>query len=349
MENERLQFTIAAKKLSGNIGLAPMAGNSSVTFRLLCTEFGSAFGTTELVSARGIAFQNSVLKSYRYLEIDPVHEAPCAIQLFGHDAADFSRAIPIISEHPVLSGASFIDLNMGCPVPKVVKTGAGAALMRDLPRAAEIISASVKAASAYHIPVTVKFRKGWDNEHINAVEFARMCCSCGASAVTVHARTRDQMYHGKADWDVLRQVSDALRGTGVSVIGNGDVKDGPGALRMLEETGVDGVAVGRAAQGDPWIFAQINAFLRNEAMPDAPTPEERAAIVMRHLRGLTDRLGEKTAVKEMRTQLAFYFRGQKNAADFKKAAMQAETLAEVEDTVLRWAEAATSGNFRTDL
>lgn len=345
----RSQLTIAVKKLSGNIGLAPMAGNSSVTFRMLCSEFGSAFGTTELVSARGIAFQNSVLKSYRYLEIDSAKEAPCAIQLFGQEATDFSRAIPLILEHPVLSGASFIDLNMGCPVPKVVKTGAGSALMRDLPRAAEIISASVKAASAYQIPVTVKFRKGWDGEHVNAVEFAHMCADCGASAVTVHARTRDQMYHGKADWDVLRQVADRLRGTGVTVIGNGDVRDGPSAWEMLVETGVDGVAVGRAAQGDPWIFARIRAFMKNEELPAEPTPTERADVVLRHLRGLTERLGEKTAVKEMRTQLAFYFKGQKNAADFKKAAMRAETFAEVEDTMLRWAEAATLRSFRKDL
>lgn len=336
------QFTIAAKKLSGNIGLAPMAGNSSVTFRLLCSEFGCAFGTTELVSARGIAFQNSVLKSYRYLEVDGVNEAPCAIQLFGHEAADFSRAIPLILEHPVLSGASFIDLNMGCPVPKVVKTGAGAALMRDLPRAAEIISASVKAASPYHIPVTVKFRKGWDGEHVNAVEFAHVCADFGASAVTVHARTRDQMYHGKADWDILRQVADALGGTGVTVIGNGDVRDGPSARKMFEETGVDGIAVGRAAQGDPWIFARIRAFMNNALLPDAPTPVERSEVVIRHLRGLTERLGEKTAVKEMRTQLAFYLKGQKNAADFRKVAMSADTFAEVEDIMLRWAEAATS-------
>jgi nifR3 family TIM-barrel protein len=238
---------------------------------------------------------------------------------------------------------------MGCPVPKVVKTGAGSALMKDLPRAAEIISASVKAAAAYRIPVTVKFRKGWDAEHVNAAEFAHMCADCGASAVTVHARTRDQMYHGKADWEVLRQVADVLRGTGVTVIGNGDVKDGPSARKMLEETGVDGVAVGRAAQGDPWIFARIRAFMRGEEPPAAPTPTERADIVLRHLRGLTGRLGEKIAVKEMRTQLAFYFKGQKNAADFRSAAMHAETFAEVEDTMYRWVEAATSGSSRKDL
>ncbi len=345
-EKIRSQITIAAKQLSGNIGLAPMAGNSSVTFRMLCSEFGCAFGTTELVSARGIAYQNSVLKSYRYLEIDPEHEAPCAIQLFGYDAADFSRAIPLVLEHPILSGASFIDLNMGCPVPKVVKTGAGSALMRDLPRAAEIITASVKAASSYRIPVTVKFRKGWDAGHVNAVEFARLCADCGASAVTVHARTKDQMYHGKADWDVLRQVADALRGTGVTVIGNGDVNDGLSARKMFDETGVNGIAVGRAAQGDPWIFARIQAFLCGKTLPPAPTPEERAEVVNRHLRGLTERLGEKTAVKEMRTQLAFYFKGQKNAVDFKSAAMRAETFAEVMDTMYQWVEAATQDNYR---
>jgi tRNA-dihydrouridine synthase B len=319
-----------------------MAGTGSVTFRTICHEFGSAFGTTELVSARGIAYQRSVERSFRYLEIDPEREGPCAIQLFGHDEDDFRTAIPIILRHPDLSKATFIDLNMGCPVAKVVKTGAGAALMRDIPRAAAIITAATAAAAPFNVPVTVKFRSGWDENHINAVEFARMCRDSGVSAITVHARTCDQMYHGKADWNILAEVSQALRGSGVAVIGNGDVKDGETAERMLIETGVDGVAVGRAAQGNPWVFEQIRAYLNGEILSADPTPEEKASMILRHLRGLMEHLGEERACKEMRSQLACYFKGMRNASDHKAAALLAVTYEETAEIVLRWAEQTTS-------
>jgi len=218
-------------------------------------------GCTELVTARGIRYDPTLLKSYRYLEIDPEREGPAAIQLFGYDPGDFEAAIPLILEHPILSAAFSIDLNMGCPVNKVVKTGAGSALMKDLPLAASILDASVRAAAPYHVPVTVKFRKGWDETTVNCVSFAAMCRDHGAAAVTVHARTRDQMYSGAADWEAIAAVASELKGSGVPVFGNGDVKSGADAIRMLETTGADGVMIGRAAQGNPWIFASVKSLL----------------------------------------------------------------------------------------
>ncbi len=259
-------LSIGNRVLCGNVALAPMAGTSDLTFRTICHEQGASLGCTELVTARGIRYDSSLLKSYRYLEIDPEREGPAAIQLFGYDPKDFDAAIPLILEHPVLSAAFSIDLNMGCPVNKVVKTGAGSALMKDLPLAASILDASVRAASPYHVPVTVKFRKGWDETTVNCVSFAAMCRDHGAAAVTVHARTRNQMYSGTADWEAIAAVVSELKGSGVPVFGNGDVKSGGDAIRMLATTGADGVMIGRAAQGNPWIFASVKALLMGGGM-----------------------------------------------------------------------------------
>lgn len=322
------------------IGLAPMAGTTDVTFRRICKGFGSEFGCTELVSARGIAYRKSVESSFRYLMIDPEGEGPCAIQLFGHEPKDFAEAIPIVLSHPVLSHASHIDLNMGCPVSKVVKTGAGAALMLDLPRAFKIIEASVRASETFGLKVTVKFRKGWDEKHINAVEFARMCADAGASSITIHARTRDQMYGGAADWTIIAEAVECLRKTGVLVIGNGDVCDGASAERMRIETGADGVAIGRAALGNPWIFKEIRSHLGKDACFREPTALERSEVMLLHLEGLTERLGEERGIKEMRTQLAHYLKGRQNAAEYRSVAVRARTKSEVRDIIHRWTESA---------
>ena len=297
------------------------------------------YGCTELVSARGIAFQRSVEGSLRYLLINPEVEGLCAIQLFGYEAADFAAAIPLVLNHPVLSKAAWIDINMGCPVPKVVKTGAGCALMKDLPRASAIIEASVRAAEPFGVPVTVKFRKGWDEQHANAVEFALMCKDSGASAVTLHARSRDQMYRGKADWDIIAETANALRGSGVRLIGNGDVRDGESAARMLSETQVDGVAVGRAAMGNPWVFSEIAAHLSGDLSWCPPTARERASVIFEHLDGLMDHLGEDCAIKEMRAQLSHYLKGRHSAAEFRAEAVRARTAREVREIVSRWADA----------
>ncbi len=324
------------------VNLAPIAGTTGVTYRSICHRFGASSGCTELVSARGIAFQGSVEGSFRYLRIDPENEGPCAIQLFGYEAADFSAAIPLVLSHPILSKAAWIDLNMGCPVPKVVKTGAGCALMKDLPRASSIIAASVRAAEPYGKQVTVKFRKGWDENHINAVEFALMCRDSGAAAITLHARTRDQMYRGKADWSIIAETVEALRGSGVRVIGNGDVRDGKSAEQMLRETQVDGVAVGRAAMGHPWVFSEIAAFLSGNHSRRPPTARERAEVIFEHLDGLAGHLGEECAVKEMRTQLSHYLKGKHSAAEIRAQAVAARTVREARDIVSRWADAEES-------
>ena len=317
-----------------NIALAPMAGTSTCIYRKIAHEFGAAFGVTELVSARGIRFKESVEISMRYLRIDPDHEGKTGIQLFGADPDDFAYAIPCILEDPRLSRVDVIDLNMGCPVSKVVKTGAGSSLMIDPRLAASIIEASARAAEPYGKPITVKFRSGWDEEDINAPEFAKMCIDSGAQALAIHARTQKQMYRGNADWDVIRKTKEAIAGTGIPLWGNGDVTDGESALAMLERTGCDGVMVGRAAQGNPWVFSDIRAVLSGD--PDVkkedftPDRKTRADVIRRHLIGLCDELGEKTGVKEMRSQIACYLKGGRGTAEIKNRLMTAGTIAEVE-------------------
>ncbi|MBR3056559.1 MAG: tRNA dihydrouridine synthase DusB [Clostridiales bacterium] len=319
-----------------NIALAPMAGTSSCVYRTIAHEFGSALGVTELVSARGIRFKESVEISMRYLEIDPAHEGTTAIQLFGFDPEDFTYAIPYILEDPRLSDVALIDINMGCPVSKVVKTGSGSALMKDPKQAEKIIRATVKACEPYGKPVTVKFRSGWDEASVNAPDFAKMCVEAGASGLALHARTQTQLYRGKADWEVLARTKDAISDTDVPLWGNGDVKDGASAISMLDETGVEGVMVGRAAQGNPWIFREIYSALSGRTKEadeasafGAVSIEERCDVIRRHLSGLCRQLGESTGVKEMRAQIAYYLRGIRGAAEIKNRIMTANTCDEV--------------------
>ncbi|MBP5492421.1 MAG: tRNA dihydrouridine synthase DusB [Clostridiales bacterium] len=317
--------------IPGNVALAPMAGTSTCIFRTISHEYGSVWGVTELVSARGIRFKESLDISMRYLQIDPENEGPVAIQLFGFDPDDFSYAIPHILEDPRLSDVSVIDINMGCPVLKVVKTGCGAALMKNPIVAGNIIRASVAAAKPYGKPITVKFRSGWDEAHINAPEFARICVEAGASALTIHARTQTQLYRGQADWEVIRKTKEAIADTGIPLWGNGDVKDGASARAMIEQTGVDGVMVGRGAQGNPWVFSDIRATLSGEESEAVrPDRKTRASVIRRHLLGLCEQLGEKTGVKEMRSQIAFYLKGERGTSEIKNRLMTAGTISEVE-------------------
>ena len=328
---------IGERLLSGNVGLAPMAGTSDLVFRTIAAEMGSSMGFTELVSARGIRFDPSLSRCYRYLEVSPEREGPVGIQLFGYDPADFETAIPILLRHPVLGKTWFIDINMGCPVMKVTKTGAGSALMKTPELAAEILRASVSAALPFHVPITVKFRKGWDERSANAREFARRCIDAGVSAMTVHARTKEQMYGGKADWETIAQVADIAKGTGAAVFGNGDVSDGESAVRMMEETGADGVIVGRAAQGNPWVFREIkNRMQGGIEQYREPSLQERIQILLRHTREYVEKIGERQGVAEMRAQFAYYLKGQKNSAKCKTALMGAATVYEVEEILGRW-------------
>ena len=357
---------IGSLELPNNLALAPMAGTTDATFRPICHELGAGLVVTELVSARGICYDTDLKRSWRYLEIVPEAEKPVAIQLFGADPDDFYRAILRIHQHPVLAQCDLIDINMGCPVPKVVRGGEGSALMKTPDIAARVIEASVRAlqdlagagadisaaGSRQVKPVTVKFRKGWDAQSINAVEYAKVCESAGAAAMTVHARTRDQYYSGKADWDIIAAVKAAVQ---VPVYGNGDIASPADARRLIDQTGVDGLMVGRAALGNPWIFAELLADLSNpEAINSTisahapvtgswqhPTPEAQAAMMRRHLLGLCQRLGEQTGVAEMRKQLAAYLRGTRQAAHWKNLAMQARTIAEVEIVLTGWLDFQT--------
>ena len=341
-------FSIGKVTIPENISLAPMAGTSTCVYRTIAHEYGSAFGVTELVSARGIRFKESVEVSMRYLKIDPAHEGMTGIQLFGADPDDFAYAIPFILNDPRLSSVDVIDINMGCPVSKVVKTGGGSALMKDPVLAGRIIEAAVKAAEPFGKPVTVKFRSGWDEAHINAPEFAKMCIGSGAKALALHARTQTQLYRGTADWEVIRKTKEAIFGTGIPLWGNGDVKDGASAVDMILKTGCDGVMVGRAAQGNPWIFSEIRAAFEAADRGEDPqvfsgtfTPDRktRAEVIRRHLTGLCDQLGEKTGVKEMRAQIACYLKGGRGTAEIKNRLMTAGTISEVQELLSEYTEA----------
>ena len=313
-----------------------MAGTSDRTFRTICHENGSVLGVTELVTARGIRYDPTMRKSLRYLEIDPEREGACAIQLFGYDPEDFTAAVTTVLSHPALGEAAFLDINMGCPVPKVVKTGAGSALMRTPELAGAIIRAAVEAAKSFSVPVGVKFRTGWDERSVNGPDFAKMCVEAGASILCIHGRTRQQMYSGSADWETIARVAEAVAGSGVPVLGNGDVTDGASAVRMLKETGVDGVMVGRAAQGNPWVFGEIRNVMEGGIGDTAPSPEERVRCILRHMEGVRAQLGEVLAVREMRSQLAAYMKGQRNAALYKDKLMRTETIEQVREVLEEW-------------
>ena len=293
---------IGRTQTDSNVFLAPMAGGSDIAFRMICRELGAGMVFTELCTARGIRYRKSLDRTYKFLEISE-DEKPVAIQLFGSEPEDFSESIPIIFDDQVLAGCAAIDLNMGCPVRKVVCTGAGSALMGDILKAEKIIRASVKAAP---VPVTVKFRKGISPDSVNAVEFARMCEYSGASMITVHGRTADQMYSGKADWEIIAEVK---RNVKIPVTGNGDVTGPESAARMFETTGVDAIMIGRAALGDPWIFSEI---LGTRGRPDTG---EIIRTVIRHLDTNVLHMGEKTAVKEMRKHFAWYLKKVKGSAE----------------------------------
>ncbi len=329
MKNYLHPISIGKVTIPENTALAPMAGTSTCIFRTIAHECGAGLGVTELVSARGIRFKDSLEISMRYLEIDPAREGATGIQLFGFDPEDFDFAIHKILEDPRLADVNLIDLNMGCPVSKVVKTGCGAALMKEPAIAEKIIRASVRAASAYGKPVTVKFRSGWDSSCIHAPEFAKMCVEAGAQGLALHARTQSMMYSGQADWEVIARTKAAIADTGIPLWGNGDVKDGASAAAMLEMTGADGVMVGRAAQGNPWIFSEIRSALLGEMLPSRVDRATKVNVMRRHLQGLCDQLGEKTGVKEMRAQIACYLKGEFGAAEFKNRIMNANTVEEV--------------------
>lgn len=316
------KITIAGTELKQTAALAPMAGVADCSYRQLCAEMGAVMTVSEMISAKGLCYDSK--GSAELCRITET-ERPMGLQLFGSEPEFIAKAVCLVQTYQ----PDWIDLNMGCPVPKVVNTGAGAALMKTPDLAESCIRAAVQESS---VPVTVKMRTGWDSEQINATEFAQLCESAGAAALTVHGRTRQQMYSGHADWDKIRLVKQAVS---IPVIGNGDVKNAADCQAMYAQTGADLVAVGRASYGNPWIFQEIEAFYqRQEYTP--PTPEERMQMMLRHIRMIIEH-SEKPAylaVREARKHASWYLTGMKNAAAFRSRCYQlnayedAERLAE---------------------
>ena len=308
-----MKLRIGNTVLENNVILAPMAGVTDLPFRVLCREQGAGCVVTEMVSAKAVLYNNK--NTRELLQIDPA-ERPAAVQLFGSEPDIMAEIAARLEEGPY----DYIDVNMGCPVPKIVNNGEGSALMKNPERAKEVLTAMVKAVKK---PVTVKFRKGFNDLSVNAVEFAKMAESCGVAAVAVHGRTREQYYSGKADWDIIRQVKEAVR---IPVIGNGDIFTPEDAGRMLKETGCDGIMVARGAKGNPWLFGRINHYLDTGEVLPGPSMAERKAMILRHGRMLVQFKGEGVAMREMRGHMAWYTKGMPHSATLRNEINQVETL-----------------------
>jgi tRNA-dihydrouridine synthase B len=324
--------TIGGVWIPGNIALSPMAGVSHIAFRGICREMGAAYAPTELVSARSIRY-NGLGKSMQYLRIDPKKEGITAIQLFGAEPDDFTAAIEKIMEDPVLSQVDILDINMGCPVPKVVKTGAGSALMNSPETAASIVKTCSKALEGLPrlIPVTVKTRIGFDAGDKGKPDFAKALADAGCEMLCVHGRTRPQMYTGACDRKAIALMREAVRGYDIPFFANGDVTDGPSAASLMADTGADGVMIGRAARGNPWIFASVTAFLEGRELPAEPSEQERKEMLIRELEGRCRYCDEDIAVREFRSVMPFYVKGIRGAAKLKVRLMSALTCEEIKE------------------
>lgn len=309
---------IGAVTIENPVILGPMAGVTDLPFRVLCHEHGAGLVCTEMVSAKAILYHN---RNTEDLMRTDEREHPVSLQLFGSNPEDVSEAASMIEDRPF----EIFDFNMGCPVPKVVNNGEGSALMKKPELAGRIISAVVKKVKK---PVTVKIRTGFDKEHINAVEVAKILEDAGASAIAVHGRTRSQFYSGEADWNVIRQVKEAVS---IPVIGNGDIRSPEDAEKMIRETGADGVMIARAAEGNPWIFSRTIAWLASGKKLPGPTVKELQDTILRHAAMMIECKGERIAVREMRKHVSWYTAGYPDSAALRRKINTAENFSEMQE------------------
>ena len=324
-------MNISKVQLKNPLIMAPLAGVTDLPFRRILKSHGAALVYTEMVSAQGLVYQNR--QTHRILDTDPL-EKPLSVQLFGKDPDILVKAARIAVER----GADIIDVNMGCPVPKIVKNQEGCFLMRDPALVRRIIESLVDAVD---VPVTAKIRKGWDGDQVNAVDIARIIEAAGASAVAVHGRTRDQYYSGKADWNIIAHVKEAVS---IPVIGNGDVFEPEDIQHLMQQTRCDGVMIGRAAMGNPWIFSRGRAYLETDKVPPAPSVPGKIATAVLHLHSLVNYKGETTGVKEMRKHASWYIKGMSGAAEVRVRINKASTLQEMETILVSFGEDLTNMN-----
>lgn len=293
--------------------LAPMAGVADRAFRELCISFGASFAVSEMVSSKGVEMNDRKSEQLMFLSEE---EHPCAVQIFGCTP----ETMAVAAERALTYSPDFIDINMGCPAPKIANNGSGSALMKNPALAGEIVKACTGAVS---LPVTVKIRAGWDESSINAVEMAKICEENGAAAITVHGRTRNQMYSPPVNRDIIREVKENVK---IPVIGNGDVTDGPSALEMYRITGCDHIMVGRGALGRPWVFKMINEYIKSGTILPEPPVEERMEVMLRHIEKLCEYKGSYTGIREARKHSAWYIRGIRGAAKFRNELGKLETI-----------------------
>ena len=313
------KIKIGNVELENNVFLAPMAGITDRPFRMVCKEFNPGLVYTEMVSSKGLYYKDS--KTDLLLNMKD-EKRPIAVQIFGNDTEAMKYATQYVSEF-----ADIVDINMGCPAPKVVKNGDGSKLLLNLDLAEEIVSEVVKSSK---VPVTVKIRKGWDANNIVAVEAAKRIERAGASAITIHGRTRDEFYSGTADWDIIKQVKQSVN---IPVIGNGDIKTKEDAIQMFKQTGVDGIMIGRAALGNPWIFREIISGLNGDVEIKTVSNEEKLRIILKHIDLEVQEKGEVTAVKEMRKHISWYIKNCKEASKFRDVVNKIDNRQELEKSL----------------
>ena len=291
-------------QLDNEVFLSPMAGVTDLPFRTICKEKGCGMLYTEMINAKALCYDDENTKKMLRMDKD---EHPVAVQIFGSDPEFMGKAAIIMNQYP----NEILDINMGCPAPKVIKNGDGSALMRNPKLAAEVLTAVVKNSEK---PVTLKIRKGWDDDSVNAVEIAKIAEQAGISAVAIHGRTREQYYSGKADWDIIKEIKESIS---IPVIGNGDVFEIDDAINMLEKTNCDAIMIGRGAQGNPWIFKRINHYMQTGEILPNPTAEEKINTAIEHMKLAVAEHGEYVAVREMRKHIGWYIKGLKNSARFR--------------------------------